>query len=81
MTYTVINSRDSISNTYADLTDALAMATRVYDGIGVKCSIFNENNSPISYTFTPSGVAVTHLKNPFNGKTVGTKMGNLKNRR
>lgn len=81
MTYTVINSRDSISNTYENLNDALGMATRVYDGIGVKCSIFNDKNSPIAYTFTASGVAVTNLVNPFNGKTVGTKKGNLKNLR
>lgn len=80
MIYTVTNSRDSITNTYENLSDSLAMATRVYDAIGVKCSIFDSNNSPIAYTFTPSGVAVTHLVNPFNGKIVGTKKGNLKNR-
>ena len=57
MTYTTTNHKDNISNTYATLGDALAMATRCYDGAGIICTIENENGVPVDYSFNASGNA------------------------
>ena len=58
MTYTATNHRDKISNTYATLDDALAMATNCYDGAGIVCTITNKNGIPVNYYFNSNGRAV-----------------------
>jgi hypothetical protein len=57
MTYTTTNHKDNISNTYATLGDALAMATRCYDGAGIICTITDSNGVPVAYSFTARGEA------------------------
>lgn len=57
MTYTTTNNKDNISNTYATLKDALAMATRCYDGAGIVCTITDSNGESVAYSFTSRGIA------------------------
>lgn len=56
--FTCTNAKDGITNVYPTLSEALSMATRCYDGAGIICTILDENENKINFTFNSSGKAV-----------------------